>query len=505
MLGDDRSRECWGETVALTHEEELELIRLLEEEAHVQSGRKFWTYFPETGPYARALYSKHLEAFRAGATHRVRIVLAGNRVGKTESIGLYETVCHARGEYPPWWEGRRFQRPVDWWIAGETNETTRDILQRKLLGPVGQFGTGVLPRAWVHRVRPRSGVTDAIELVEVKHVTGGISRLQFKSYQQGIEAFPGTERDGVLLDEEPPLEIFTECLLRTMSTGRFGGGMLLLTFTPLQGRSETVMHFLPTGELPEHPSQGNLYIVNISWDDVPHLNAVEKAEFKHDIPPYQLDARTRGIPVLGAGVIYPVPEETYLVEPFELPKHWRRAYAMDVGWNRTAGLWGAFDSETDTWYCYHEHYRGQAEPSVHVQAMKAPGGWIPGVIDPAARGRSQSDGRQLMQEYIEMGLVLAPANNAVESGIYAVWERLSQGRCKIFTSLTHLRKELRVYRRDKRGAIIKVDDHLCDDLRYLIMSGKDIAIPVPVEKVEEPDPAMRFSTSRGMASHWMNG
>ena len=34
-------------------------------------------------------------------------------------------------------------------------------------------------------------------------------------------------------------------------------------------------------------------------------------------------------------------------------------------------LWGALNRETDTLYLYSEHYRGEAEPSVHAAAIRA--------------------------------------------------------------------------------------------------------------------------------------
>src|SRR5579859_2050394 len=102
--------------------------------------RKLWTYYPDEGPLRRELYPKHLQFFRGGARHRERLFMAANRVGKTEGVGGYETTLHLTGLYPPWWEGRRFDGPVDWWAAGKTNETTRDIVQMKLFGKVEGSG-----------------------------------------------------------------------------------------------------------------------------------------------------------------------------------------------------------------------------------------------------------------------------------------------------------------------------------------------------------------------------
>jgi hypothetical protein len=42
--------------------------------------------------------------------------------------------AHATGDYPVWWPGRRFEGRTDWWVAGDTRETTRDIIQLELFG-----------------------------------------------------------------------------------------------------------------------------------------------------------------------------------------------------------------------------------------------------------------------------------------------------------------------------------------------------------------------------------
>jgi hypothetical protein len=133
-------------------------------------------------------------------------------------------------------------------------------------------------------------------------------------------------------------------------------------------------------------------------------------------------------------------------------------------------------------YVYDEHYRGEAEPAVHVAAIKARGEWVKGVIDPASRGRSQHDGQQLLAQYKAMGLDVEPADNAVEAGIHCVWTRLSAGKLKIFTSCGNLRQEFRLYRRDEKGRVVKENDHLLDGLRYLSMSGLERATVQPVQK-----------------------
>ena len=225
------------------------------------------------------------------------------------------------------------------------------------------------------------------------------------------------------------------------------------------------------------------FAVFAGWDDVPHLSAETKAGLLSAYLPHEREARTKGVPALGSGAIYPVPEDDIICDPFEFPAWYQHVYAMDVGWNRTAALWGARDPEDDVVYLYAEYYRGQAEPAVHAAAVRARGEWIPGVIDPAARGRGQKDGERLFQNYVDLGLTtLTPANNAVYAGIEKVWGRLSTGRLRVFRHLANFLAEYRIYRRDEKGAIVKENDHLQDCCRYMCLSGLDRAIQRPYEQ-----------------------
>lgn len=173
-------------------------------------------------------------------------MLAANRVGKTEGVGGYETVLHLTGLYPEWWPGRKFDHPIKAWCAGDTSNTVRDILQAKLMGPINEFGTGLIPRSKIVRPTWKRNVSDAVNDVFVRHVSGRESMLTFKSYDQGREGYQGTEQDLIWLDEEPPIAIYTECLLRTMTTD----GMIMCTFTPLLGISQVVEAYCPGGKLP---------------------------------------------------------------------------------------------------------------------------------------------------------------------------------------------------------------------------------------------------------------
>lgn len=202
--------------------------------------------------WARHLYPRHMEFFRLGAKCRFRCFMAGNRVGKTFSGGGYEMTCHLTGQYPEWWEGKRFHHPVRAWACGKTNETTRDIVQKTLVGDVtfsGQRkvvdGSGVIPLDCIGldpgQITWKQGVADLIDTIKIKHVSGQYSTLGLKSYQQGRGAFEGTAMHVIWDDEEPPMDVYGEQAIRLATTK----GILMLTFTPLAGVSEVVQKFMP--------------------------------------------------------------------------------------------------------------------------------------------------------------------------------------------------------------------------------------------------------------------
>lgn len=456
---------------SLSEEDKLEILGLVSIREQVVKERLIDTFFTDDGTITDfRLYPKHLEFFAAGKTYRIRLFRAANRVGKTTGAGC-EFVYHVTGEYPEFWEGHKFDGSQDWWVCGKSSETVNQILQQLLLGPVGHIGTGLIPKESLDmdslKDAKKSGTP--INSFRVKHKSGGLCTIEFKSYDQGRQAFEGTERN-IWADEEMPLAVYVEMLLRTMTNNR----LFMLTFTPLKGGTEVVNSFSIDGNFTEGEVGVSKWVTSCTWDDVPHLTQTDKDIMWASIPPFQRDARTRGIPVLGSGVIYPVQEEDYLIDRFPIPDHWPRLYGLDVG-NKTAAIWIAKDPDTNVLYAYWEYYKEREEPAIHTAGIKVIGDWIPGAIDPAARGRSQKDGEQLMQLYTDLGLLVSPAINAVSAGLYQVWDMLSTGQLKIFPELKQLLKEMRTYSRDEKGNVIKENDHLCDALRYAVMT-RDIAI-----------------------------
>lgn len=244
----------------------------------------------------------------------------------------------------------------------------------------------------------------------------------------------------------------------------------------------------------------NKWYAQVAWEEVPHIDEKAKADLLATIPPYQKEARSKGIPTLGSGLIYPIAESDMREADFPIPNHWKRAYALDTGWNWTACVWGAEDPASKVVHIYSTYKRGQAEPAVHAEAIKSRGKWIAGVGD--AADINKKDGRQMIAIYRDdYGLDINLPVKAVEAGIYKVWIALTQGKLKVFASCAPWFEEVRFYARDEKGEIVKKNDHLMDSTRYLLMNGMERAKAVPVQVEEKP----RYISPDMVGHSWMGG
>ncbi len=192
-------------------------------------------------------YPKQRDFHASGAMHRERLLMAANQVGKTYCGGA-EAAMHLTGQYPEWWAGRRFDKPVRAWAGSVTGEVTRDTVQRMLVGDPrnrAAWGEGMIPGDCLGRPSMRTGVKDCIEGVLVQHVSGGMSSLGFKTFEAGREKWQGETLDFVWFDEEPPMDVYMEGLTRTNASG----GVVYITFTPIFGTSDVVHMFLKSAKV----------------------------------------------------------------------------------------------------------------------------------------------------------------------------------------------------------------------------------------------------------------
>jgi phage terminase large subunit-like protein len=457
-----------------------DLLELLEEQERQARYNKFARMFPDSGPYAREYYKKHVDFINAGSKYNQRALFGANRTGKT-TVATYEVVCHLTGLYPSWWKGKRFLNAGNWWCVGQSNQQVREVMQEELLGPMHDIGSGMVPKhLLVGTPVQKPGVGGTMESFKVRHVSGDISEVVFKTCDQSNATFMGSKKQGIWFDEEPDrISLYTECLTRTMN--KANPGVVICTFTPLKSMSDVVLSFLVDGKFPIngniHPENPHKYIEKIMWDDLPpHLDEEQKKELMASYPEHEISARTRGEPGLGAGAVFPYQTDYIKVEPFAIPDWWPKAYGLDVGWNMTAAIWGAQDPDSGTIYLWSEHYLGEKEAPIHASAIKQRGEWIEGAIDSAATGAMQTDGTRLIDLYEQNGLNLIKADKrGVETDVARISQMFVTGQLKVFSTLNYFFTEYRLYRRNDKQEIIAKKNHLMDAMRYLLKHFDDIA------------------------------
>lgn len=407
-------------------------------------------------------YAKQKEFHAKGLT-RERLFIAGNQLGKTIAGG-FEAAIHATGRYPDWWTGRRFDKPTMGWAAGITGETTRDTVQRILIGRPGTHGTGAIPKDCLVDVQSARGVPDLADSIVVKHVSGANSIIGLKSYEKGREKWQGETLDWVWFDEEPPAEIYTEGLTRTNATG----GMVFMTFTPLLGMSEVVRRFLME-------DSKDRAVTTMTIDDAEHYTPEERERIVASYPAHEREARAKGIPTLGSGRIFPVPEEDITVEAKAIPPHWPRIGGIDFGWDHpTAAVELAWDRDADVVYVTKAYRKREATPIFHAAALK-PWGAIPWAWPHDGLQHDKGSGEQLAKQYRDQGLSLLQeratfqdGTNGVEAGLFEMLDRMQTGRWKVFKHLTEWFDEFRLYHRED-GKVVKEMDDLMSASRYAMM------------------------------------
>lgn len=441
------------------------VLELLQEKQRRLETRRIAQYDP---------YGYQTKFHTEGQSCPQRILMAANRVGKTY-CGAAETAYHLTGEYPEWWKGHKFNKPIRAWAAGESNDTTRDIIQKELFGnpqDPTKKGTGAVPLDNIVETVRKPGVPNAFSSVLVKHRSGGNSQISFKAYEQGFEKFMGEAIDVVWLDEEPKQEIFSQCITRTADTD----GIVYMTFTPERGMTSVVSAFMNDLK----PGQS---LITATWDDVDHLDEKTKEQLLAVYSPAERDMRSKGIPVFGSGLVFPVSEEDIVCEDFDLPEHFPRLAAIDFGFDHpTAISWVAFDADDDIIYVYDEYRRSKETPLTHAAALNGRTPGIPVAFPHDGLQHDKGSGIQLAQQYRDLGVYMLPdhftnppaegklnGNNSIEAGISEMLQRFETGRLQIFESCAETLEEMRLYHR-KNGKVVPIKDDLISAMRYAVLS-----------------------------------
>jgi phage terminase large subunit-like protein len=471
------------------------LLKILQRELALRKARnKLKDYRP---------YRKQAEFHACGASNDEVLFMAANQIGKTWAGG-FETAMHLTGRYPDWWVGKTFPKAIRSMAGSESSELTRKGVQRILMGPPESeehWGEGSIPRNAIKSWSRKQGVPNALDNIVVLHggggdVQAGESVIQFASYDQGRTKWQADTLDFVWFDEEPDEDVYTEGITRTNATG----GYCIITFTPIKGMSKVVKRFYPIQTFPR------CTYVRMGIDDAEHLTPEARERILAKYPAHTRDARAKGIPMLGAGAVFPVDEEFIKVDAFEIPAHWPQIGGIDFGWDHPTGAVNiAWDRDADVIYITKAFRVREHTPTMFAPAVKPWGTWLKWAWPHDGLQHDKGSGIQLAQQYAQQGMQMLhekatfeDGSNGLEAGVAEMLDRMQTGRLKVFSHLEQWLEEFRLYHRSAeektRGLIVKQNDDLISATRYAMMMRRFATVKLKKNPVN-PD--------RGLPGGWM--
>ncbi len=403
---------------------------------------------------------------------RNRWVFGGNRSGKTE-CGAVETVYMARGIHPY----RKNRKDVFGWVVSLSREVQRDVAQKKILH--------YLPKEWIAEVVMSAGRKDSpengvIDQIKVKNVFGGISVIGFKSCDQGREKFQGCSLDFVWFDEEPPEDVYRECLMRVVDRK----GDVFGTMTPLKGL--TFIHdeiYLNSGGSPE------VWCEFVEWADNPFLSEEEARAMTSGMSESEIESRRYGRFHSNCGLVYPeFDENVHVIDPFSVPPDWQNSLSIDPGLNNPLSChWYAVDYDGNV-YAVAEHFAAGKDVGWHAEEIlrisdeigwhRGSDGRIYSLIDSAANQKTLAYPKSVTELFCEHGIFVNPrVDKDLFTGIARVKEYFKKNKLFIFRGCVNLIRELKGYRWGTGDVPAKRDDHCLDELRYFVMSRPRTDMP----------------------------
>lgn len=412
------------------------------------------------------IHKKQLEFHKCQKKNRW--VFGGNRSGKTE-CGAVETVYLARGIHP-----YRKNKPISCWVVSLSKQVQRDVAQAKVLH--------YLKKQWIEKIvmakgRQDSAESGVIDFILVRNVFGSLSKIGFKSCDQGREKFQGTSLDFVWFDEEPPYDIYLECKMRVLDRS----GEIFGTMTPLKGLTWVYNEIY----LNEHNDE-NVWTIQMEWADNPYLSQKEIEEMSASISAEELESRRYGKFMQCGGLVYnSFDENKHVIEPFEIPKDWQDNISIDPGLNNPLSAHFYARDYDGNVYVIAEHYEKGKEVDWHAQKIKEiasrlgwktnRNGFLEALIDSAATQKTLASTKNVVELFYENGILTNPrVNKDMFTGINIVKRYLCDANGKtrlyIFKNCVNLIREIKSYWWGDDDLPIKKDDHCLDEMRYYLVS-----------------------------------
>ena len=419
-------------------------------------------------------------AIALGATQDIRMVSAGNRLGKT-FFSTYETAIHATGKYPDDWNGLRFDKPINIMVMGWdwTQLCRPKATQELLLGKPDERGSGWLPREDMVKMVPKVGLQNTVSTVYVKHydelgVYDGDSRITFDVYSAGMGTLMGTEIDFALLDEQVPADIFAQVKRRLWSAR----GSLLYVATPEHGRDEVIDSFWNDDGI-HHDG-----LIRVTLWDSSLFTDDEKKKMYDTTAPWARSYAIEGIPSAGSGSVFAgILKETLLEPVIDIKPNWKRMSAADLGYkDDMAFTFIAKDPKTGIHYLYKERGYTQTDAVICASGVKPlQEGFIPMIL-PADGDSERGLGDTYRSIFKSAGLIMTEEqarnwhydptgkDRAIKPGIIYMRELMQAGLFKVHPSCANFLREYSLYSYDTNGKFIDKDNHYIDSARYCLMA-----------------------------------
>lgn len=411
---------------------------------------------------------------------RNRWVFGGNRSGKTE-CGAVEVVYLACGNHP-----YKKNKLTSGWVVSLSRQVQRDVAQRKILE--------YLPASCIEKIVMVSGGQDSaengiIDFILVRSQVGGISKIGFKSCDQGREKFQGTSLDYVWFDEEPPYDIYLECKMRVLDKC----GEIFGTMTPLKGLTWVYNTIYLNDK-----NDNEIWYEMMEWADNPFLSKNEIESMTKSLPAEEIESRRYGKFMQNGGMVYSeFDENVHVIEPFDVPVEWQDNISIDPGLhNPLSAHFYAVDYDGNV-YVVAEHYQAQKTVEYHAEKIKEIArklnwktdskGFLRAIIDSAARQKTLASEKNVVELFYENGILVNPqVDKDMFAGISTVKSYLKTAdgstRLFIFKNCVNLIREIKNYWWGDGDLPIKKDDHALDELRYYLMTK-----PLNKEKVTKTE------------------
>ena len=415
----------------------------------------------------KVIHKKQIEFHKS--KKRNRWVFGGNRTGKTE-CGAVETIWLSLGIHPY----KQNKKQTECWVVSLSTRVQKEVAQAKILKYLPKSNIVDFIMSEGKKSSPESGI---IECIIVKNIFGNISKIWFKSCEEGREKFQGASLDFVWFDEEPPEDIYQECKMRVLDKC----GEIFGTMTPLKGLTY-IYNQIYLNSL----NDDEIFYIFISWEDNPYLNKKEIERLSNSLSKDEIESRKFGrFSSIDSGLVYTEFDiNTHVIEPFNVPEDWQDILSIDPGLSNPLSChWYARDYDGNV-YVIAEHYAENKTIEYHADKIKnisnslnwkqLSNGMIETLIDSAANQKTLSSQKSVTELFYENGIACNPKiNKDVLSGISKVKTYLKningKTRLYIFSNCTNLIREIKSYRWSSHDSPIKKDDHALDELRYYIM------------------------------------